>query len=268
MVNFIRKLMEDKMKNILITLIASVLILFGITLISAETSSYKFKHTMHHVLDNYTHARISYSLKKYDISDIFLKHVLENLKEVPAFIPDYNMDGMKLDKEVINKRLNELKQKMSSLRDAVRKRELKEINKQSDEIFRMCVGCHEGTKNKYLFREPGEGIEPIFQEYMHKISEDFKTARIYSENKEFNETEDYLKLINFYLGLLEGIFPEKGPSGIILDRDGFIRRMKDFVKLNEDAQKNIKERKVFDAESFKKSLNELCVACHEPERVK
>ena len=116
------------MKNILITLIASVLILFGITLISAETSSYKFKHTMHHVLDNYTHARISYSLKKYDISDIFLKHVLENLKEVPAFIPDYNMDGMKLDKEVINKRLNELKQKMSSLRDAVRKRELKEIN--------------------------------------------------------------------------------------------------------------------------------------------
>lgn len=256
------------MKNILISSVAAILILFGITSISAETSSYKFKHTMHHVLDDYTHARISYSLKKYDVSDIFLKHTLEYLKEAPGFIPDYNMDGTKLDKEVINKRLNELKQKMSDLRNAVQKKELKEINKQSDEIFHMCIGCHEGTKKKYLFREPTEGRETIFQEYMHKISEDFKTARTYAESKEFNETEEYLKLINFYLSLLEGIFPDTGPSGIILDRDGFIRRMKDFQKLNEDAQKNIKEQKLFDSNSFKKSLNELCVACHEPERIK
>jgi cytochrome c556 len=268
MINFIRKLTEDKMKNILIALIASVLTLFGITSISAETSSFKFKQIMHHVLDDYTHARISYSLKKYDISDIFLKHVLGNLKDAPPFLPDYSMEGKKLDKESINKRLAELTQKMSALRNTVQKRELKEINKQSDEIFQMCVGCHEERRKKYLFIEPTEGKETVFQEYMHRISEEFKTASIYAESKEFNETEEYLKLINFYLGLLEGIFPERGPSGIILDRDGYVRRMKDFEKLNEDAQKNIHEKKAFDTESFKKSLNELCVACHEPERIK
>ena len=256
------------MKNILISSVAAILILFGITSISAEPSSYKYKELMHHVLESYTHTRISYTMKKYDVADIFLKHIQDYLKEAIDVIPEHNTEGVKLDRSLITKKLNDLKQKMAGLRIVVQKRELKEINQFSQEIFNMCVTCHKSHRVKHLFKYPLGDRETLFQEYMHEVSEYFKTTRTYAENGEFKEAEDYLKLINFYLSLLEGIFPDKGPSGIILDRDGFVRRIKDFEKLNEDAQKNIKEKKMFDSDSFKKSLNELCVACHEPERVK
>src|SRR3990172_1421633 len=96
------------MKNILISSVAAILILFGITSISAEPSSYKYKELMHHVLESYTHTRISYTMKKYDVADIFLKHIQDYLKEAIDVIPEHNTEGVKLDRALITKKLNNL----------------------------------------------------------------------------------------------------------------------------------------------------------------
>jgi cytochrome c553 len=256
------------MKKILLVFPLVLFPLFNIAEAQVKVSYSEYKYYMHKVLDGYTHARISYNLKNYEVADIYLKHVLGYLKEVSNYIPEQTSEGVKLDKGLLIKRLNELKQKISDLRTSVQKKELKEIKQYSQEIFDMCVECHKDAKRKkYLFSQVIHE-ENLFEEYMHKISEHFDTARIYAEHKEFGETEDYFKLINFYVQLLEDVIPNKGPSGIILDRDGFILRLRDLKKMNENFQKDIKEKKKVDLAAFKKSLNDLCVACHEPERIK
>ena len=88
------------------------------------------------------------------------------------------------------------------------------------------------------------------------------------EESVLGETELQFKLIGYYLGLLQDVFPEQGPSGIILDREGFNSRLKEIQAVTKEMQMAVREKGAADISDFKKKINGLCVACHEPERLK
>ncbi len=68
-----------------------------------------------------------------------------------------------------------------------------------------------------------------------------------------------------HLDLLKSVFPEEGPSGVILDKKDFSERI---GKVRKGLEKYAKGKKLPDLESARTSLNGLCVTCHEPERIK
>ncbi|MFQ5431518.1 MAG: hypothetical protein ACE5EN_03310 [Nitrospinota bacterium] len=102
---------------------------------------------------------------------------------------------------------------------------------------------------------------------MHRLSDNFELAQIYFESDETQGSKDYLNVANFYLSLLENVLPDEGVSGSVMNRKGFLMRVREVEKLNELVQANIEEKKPVDFVSLKKALNEICVACHEPERI-
>lgn len=248
-----------------------IIMFFQISLNSSmaaeESSSFAFKYQMHQIFDSYSHAWESVSLKKYDIADIYLKHLQDSINEARDYIPGKNADGTKLDKERFTQRLNQLNITVSQMRGTIVREEPKDIKELSQQIFNTCVGCHTEVKLKYLFKLPASR-RTLFAEYMHKLSEHIDIARIYTESgKSPEKVEENLRLIRYYLGLLEESFPEKGPSGVILDKGDFDRRLKEIKGISEEVLKSAKDR-IAGIEAFKKSLNGFCVICHEPERLK
>lgn len=234
---------------------------------AVETSSESFKYYMHQIYDNYSSARVSITLKRSDIADIHLKHMQEAIVMAQRDIPEKKKDGSPLDRKAFIERINRMQSMVTDLRAAVKYYEPTMTKTLPEEIFKVCVACHTEAKLEYLFRLPKRTT--LFGEYMHRVSDSLDLARIYQEEgARSKEVGEQLKLIGYYLDLLEEAFPESGPSGVIMDRNDFNRRIKEIREESAAAASAVKEKKAADLESLRMGLNGLCVACHEPERIK
>lgn len=232
-----------------------------------NTSSDAFKFYMHRIYDNYSNARVSITLNKRDIADIHLKHMQEAILMVQDHIPAVKKDGTPLDRKAFIERINRMQSMVTDLKAAVRYEERVMTKSLPEEIFNMCVTCHTDVKMEYLFRLPRRTT--LFGEYMHRVSDSLDLARIYQEERgRAGEVEDQLKLMNYYMDLLKESFPEEGPSGVIMDKDDFNRRIMEIRETGRAAVAELKGKKKVDLEAVRKDLNGLCVACHEPERIK
>lgn len=228
-----------------------------------ETTHYLFRHNMHQIFDNFKNAQISVKLKKYDIADIYLKHMQENIAEASKYMPEKNKDNAKLDKEQFRYRLDQLNLNVSALRGSATKwGELKDTTQLSQDIFNSCVGCHKESRLKHLFK--GTPMSSLFGDYMHMVSHHMELAVISTGP----EVDENLMLISYYMDLLKETIPGAGPSGIVMDRKDFDNRLKGIRDINEDMLKKAKDKKPIDMDAFRKSLNSFCVICHEPERIK
>ena len=252
------------MKKLLILAFITAYTFFAATVWAGETSSLEFKYYMHKIFDSFNHAKISKSLKNYDIADIHLRDLEESIALAQKYIPEINKDGSKLDKKLFIDRITQLQSMAADLRGAVKYRASELSKSFSQEVFNMCVTCHKGVKLEYLFRMPRRTT--LFGEYMHKVSDHLDQARLYRERKDLGDRfEKQLKLINYYIGLIKTTFPDAGPSGVIIDRGKFIRQIEE---VEGKMQKEINNKKKANLENVRKELNTLCVACHGPERIK
>lgn len=232
-----------------------------------DTSSETFKYYMHRIYDNYSSARVSITLKRRDIADIQLKHMQEAILMAQDHIPSVKKDGTRLDRRAFIDRINRMQSMVTDLRAAVKYEEPVMTKSLPEEIFNMCVTCHKEAKLEYLFRLPRRAT--LFGEYMHRVSDSLDLARInLEENGSPREVEDQLKLMNYYIDLLKEAFPEEGPSGVIMDKDNFNRRIAAVSEKGKLASARFKEKKKVDLDTLRGELNGLCVACHEPERIK
>ena len=255
------------MKKRKIMLFLSVFILLAPHALARETSSESFKFYMHRIYDNYSNARVSITLKRRDITDIHLRQMQEAIHMVQSHIPNVKKDGTPLDRNVFVERINRMQSMVTDLRAAVKYEEPVMTKTLPEEIFKMCVTCHTDAKMDYLFRLPRR--TSLYGEYMHRVSDSLDLARIYQEEGgRDSSAEEQLKLVDYYIGLLEEAFPEAGPSGVIMDRGEFNRRIKEIRDKGKAAVSGLKEKKRADMEALRTGLNGLCVACHEPERIK
>ncbi len=218
---------------------------------------------MHKIFDSYNHAEISRSLKKHDIADIHLRHMEESIAQVQKDIPEKNKDGSKLDKTLFIARLTKLQSMTADLRGAV-KYGSPELSKFfSKDVLNMCVTCHKGVKLEYLFRLPPRTT--LFGEYMHKVSEHLDQAGIYQKNNDLaGRFEKQLKLITYYIDLIKTSSPDAGPSGVIMDREKFISQIEE---LKSKIQREASNKQKANLEIIRNDLNDLCIVCHEAERI-
>jgi len=257
----------NKKTIVILSFLSFFSFLFLLSLTEArEPSANRFRYYMHEIFDGYVHSKNSFALKEYDVSDIHLKNMQEALIEAKKYMPQQNKDGTPIDRKVFLERVDQLQNTLLYLRTAVRGGDVEVSKRLGEEVFDMCVACHSEVKVPYLFRFPQRTT--IFGEYMHKISDHADLARIYMEESVPGETELQFKLIGYYLGLLQDVFPEQGPSGVIMDREGFNNRLKETQAITKDLQKALREKGAVDIADYKKKINGLCVACHEPERLK
>lgn len=252
----------------------AVMILATISLLSiqlvycqtSEAATSLFKYHMHQIFDSYNHARISMTLKKFDVTELYLRHLKEAIDSAQENMPAENKDGTKLDKELFMERIGKLKKSVSSLNEIVEARYLDPVltNTLSMDIFNMCVACHKGVKKDSLFTLKRQNT--LFGEYMHKVSDHVDLARIESEEGGRPEMlKEHIQLVNYYIDLLIPSFPDAGPSGVIMDRDRFNRRVAEIKATLEKGKKPITPEEL---EKTRVALNGLCVSCHEPERIK
>lgn len=260
--------------GIRIKIVCGLLVALGIGLAAAtasgrEDTPFAFKNRMHQLFYGYSHAWISLDMKRIDITDIHLKQAQSAIDELPEFLPRYRMDGTEFDRKLFLKRLDELRDAITSLRAAAQTAGAGEWKRISGGIFRMCVACHEEAKMDYLFRFP-RGTRVLFQDYMHRVTENFDLLEFYLEEGEAGseDAEDHLKLIGYYLELLKSAFPDAGPSGVIMDRDAAVARIKRLEALSGRMLDDVTKKRPVAVEDFRTTLNGFCVACHEPERIK
>lgn len=251
-------------KRLFLTLTFFLITLNG-AMAAEVTSSFAFKYHMHRLFEGYSHARISTNLRQYDVANIYLKYMAASVDEIRNFIPEKNTDGTKLDREKFIQRLDKLNKTIEGLREASGKGNREETKLFTQDMFNVCVGCHKEVRLKYLFKLTDTGTP--FAEYMHELSEYLDLAKINVGNNPEKVIEN-IKLVNYYLGLLEDAFPEKGPSGVILDKRDFNNRLKETKGVGEEMLKKGNDIKMAGIDDFKKSLNGFCVICHEPERLK
>jgi cytochrome c556 len=179
-------------------------------------------------------------------------------------IPTKNKDGSKLDKKLFLVRITQLQSMAADLRGAVKYKSAELSQTFSQEVFNMCTTCHKSVKLKRLLLLPKRTT--LFGEYMHKVSDHLDQARMHEGKDGLNKRfKKQLKLITYYLDLLKTSAPDQGPSGVIMDRDKFTRRVEELVK---SLQKDINGKKKIDLEGIRKDLNSLCATCHEAERIK
>ncbi len=229
-----------------------------------ETSLNSFKHYMHKVFDSYNHARISYTLNKYEITDIHLRDMKAFIALAQKRIPERDRHGDRIDQALFAGRVARLQTAISDLRDAVKYKEPLLTELFARDIFNICVACHKEMKFDHLFRIPQQMT--LFGEYMHMVSEHVDLARISKEQGKGPEAlKKHLQLINYYLDLLKTSLPDAGPSGVILDKAAFNRRIQE---IQERLRGHGKPGREPDLAHVREDINGLCVACHEPERLK
>ena len=101
---------------------------------------------------------------------------------------------------------------------------------------------------------------------MHKAAENLDLTLAMSEDESLSDkAQEHFQLVNYYIGLLAPVFPESGPSGAIMDKELFQKRL---AEIKESLKKDGKTLTTADLKQSIKSINDLCVACHEPERIK
>jgi cytochrome c553 len=227
---------------------------------AAGSSSNTFKFHMHQIFDSYNNAKISFSLRKFDITNIYLKHLQESIDSAKKHMPDKNRDGTKLDKELFTKRMEKLKKDVSSLKfiNEVKYRDPLLTEFLSKDISNMCVTCHKEVKKDPIFKQPKRTT--LFGEYMHKAAENLDLALAMSEDESLSDkAQEHFQLVNYYIGLLEPIFPESGPSGAIVDKELFQKRL---AEIKKSLKKEGKTLTTADLKQSIKSINDLCVTCH------
>jgi cytochrome c553 len=221
------------------------------------TTSTGFKYQMHQIFDSYNHARISINLEKPHIADLYLKEMLEAISDAKELAPKKEQ-GRILDT------FGKLQAVIAELRAAIKHGDRLTTKIYSMDMLNGCIACHSKSKLDYLFKAPMR--TSIFGEYMHKVSEHLDLARIIMDDEGDNESvKEHIKLMIYYLDLLKPVFPEEGPSGVILDKKDFSERLGEVRK---ELARYAKGEKLPDLESARTSLNGLCVVCHEPERIK
>ena len=229
---------------------------------AADTSSNMFKFHMHQIYDSYNSARISYSLRKFDITGIHLKYLNESIDAAKMYIPDVNRDGSKLDKELFSERLQKLQNDVSSLKftNDVKYRDPLLVEYLFKDISGMCTTCHKEVNNDPFFKAPKRTT--LFGEYMHQVAGNLDLALAMSEDEKLSgKAEEHVKLVNFYLGLLEPIFPESGLSGDMMDKKLFQKKL---AGINSSLQKEGGALTPGDLKQSIKLISDLCVGCHGP----
>lgn len=260
--------MSNKINIVSASLIALTIGFIGVAAEATDSTPFAFKKSMHKIFHSYSHTWISTDMKRYGITDIHLKNILASTDELQDFMPEYNMDGTKFDRPRFLERLRVFREKISTLKAALETSLPDEIRRVPVELLRMCVTCHEEAKLTYLFNLPPGRVTP-FQEYMHRITESFNLLRLYAEKgKSRQEAGDHLKLIGYYLELLEPTFPDAGPSGIILDRASATKRLRRLRKLSSEMLGGLEKNRPIKTKDFRTILNGFCVICHEQERIK
>lgn len=227
---------------------------------AAASSSNTFKLHMHRIFDSYNNARISFSLGKFDITNIYLKHLQESIDAAKKHMPDKNRDGTQLDKELFTKRMEKLKKDASSLKfiNEVKYRDPLLTGFLSRDISNMCVTCHKEVKKDPLLKLPERTT--LFGEYMHKAAENLDLALAMSEDESLSDkAQEHFQLVNYYIGLLAPIFPESGSSGVMMDKELFQKRL---AEIKKSLKKEGKTLTTADLKQSIKSINELCVTCH------
>lgn len=261
--------MNSKINIVSASLVALTIGFTGVAAGATDSTPFAFKKSMHNIFHGYSHTWISIDMKRYGITDIHLKNILASTDELQDFMPEYNMDGTVFDRPRFLDRLGVFREKIGTLKAALKTAFPDEIRRFQGDIFRMCVTCHEEAKLTYIFHLP-PGRRTPFQDYMHWITESFDLLRLYAEEGESwqDEARDHLKLIGYYLELLESTFPDAGPSGIILDRASAIERVRTLRELSSEMLDGLEINQPIETKDFRTTLNGFCVTCHEPERIK
>lgn len=248
-------------------LVLSVLVFSATAVFGAEAvSTYRFKHYMHEIFKNYRNTNISIDMKQYDLAEVHTKHFLENISKIPEFTQDLAADGIKLDQMALLARLDGLREDVTEMRRALKAKDTGKIKKLQPEMLQNCIGCHTAAKLKWLFRLPTSNNP--FEEYMHEISDNITLAEQLVESNETDKAEDYVKIANQYLTLLKIVTPYKGPAGVIVDRKRYVSELRNAEGFMLLLLEDFKEKKPIDLTPVKKHVNNVCVACHEPAKVK
>ena len=245
------------MKKIALPIILIIIIFPFQAMAEKVSGSLEFKQQMHGIFDSYNNARISINLEKLDIADIYLDDMLEAIKEAKKHAPEK-------DNRRILDTFGKLEGVVKELKAAIKRGDRLTTKIYSMDMFKGCVACHTESKLDVLFKQTRR--TSLFGEYMHKVSENLDMARMLAEEKGTEkEAARHLKLVIYYLDLLTSVFPEEGPSGVVMDRQAFSERI---AGVREGVESKTQGEKTPDLEGARKTLNGLCVACHEPERIK
>ena len=249
-------------------LIVVYIFLSTITL-AADTKPWAdfYGHYMHEIFETFSNIRINMTLRQYDVAELYLGQMQESIKNAEKYIPPATKDGKKIDRKQYLDRLKKLDQNAAVLRTAMKEKKSEMVNTIAGDISNMCSSCHTQARLSQLFKDMGR--RTIFETYMHEVSEHFDLAKMLMiETNNTDEVYKELESLNFYLGLLEDTAPDYGPSGVIMDRDTLIRRLKEVQEKTKSVMGEVKTKKAFDFAKYKQDLNSFCVLCHEPERIK
>jgi len=224
------------------------------------SSSSTFKFHMHRIFDSYNNAKISFSLRKFDIANIYLKHLQESINSAEMHLPDKNRDGTKLNKALFTKRMEKLKKDVSSLKfiNEAEYRDPLLTEFLSRDISNMCVTCHKEVRKDPFLKLPQRTT--LFGEFMHKAAENLDLALAMSEDESLSDkAQEHFQLVNYYIGLLEPIFPQSGPSGATMDKELF---QKQLAEIKKNLKKGDKPLTTADLKQSIKSISVLCASCH------
>ena len=244
-----------------IAMAMALLFLFPATAATDEPiSSMRFRINMHEIFKNYRGIYISTKDGVRVATTAHVHLMRDHIKNIYTLIPEKNAEGEPVDKEAFVARLDTLGSALDGLDKALMKGDTRKINKFPRTIFSICVGCHTEAKLKYMFRLPRG--QKLLGEYMHSVGENYEMAEIYHDSGEIAQTMDHLFIVNEYLSLINKVFPNKGPTGVIMDRNRLKKQIKEVEGYNELLMADIKGGKAVDFGSIKKSLNTICIACH------
>jgi cytochrome c553 len=250
-----------------ITLISIVFSLFSFPAVAAEPiSSFQFRSGMHEIFRNYRGIYFATREGNTVAARAHVKLARDYVGAIPALIPDKDANGAPMDKAAFKARLDILDKTLAALDQALESGAKKEIAELPKAIFNLCAGCHREAKLKYLFRLP-EG-QKLIGEYMHSIAENFEMAKIYLETGEKAEAGQHIAIVNQLLSILKRIFPDKGPTGVVMSRDRLVAQIAEVERHNGAIEANLKAGKKVEFDSVKKAINSICVSCHEPDRIK
>lgn len=251
------------------SLVVTLLLLCGASSLAwgkEPLSEFRFRYSMHQMYKDYRSAYLGIQEKNMLVADIHLKRLLERLPHLPSVAPERGV-GHAPDKERFRENLGKLERAATALRSALKKESAASLENLTRDLLGACVGCHSEAKLTYLFRQPGG--RSLFAEYMHEISENIQIAEIYLQTGEGRtEAGDCIAIAGQYLRLLKNVLPEKGVSGVVMDKEGFLKEVTRTEGLTALVQEDIAAGKPADFQMVKKSLNTLCVACHEPDRIR
>ena len=250
-----------------VALAITLLFLFPSSALTDEPiSSLRFRVNMHEIFKNYRGIYIS-TKDGVPVATTAHVHLMrDHIKNIYTLIPEKNAEGGPIDKIAFAARLDSLGAALDGLEKALLKGDTEKINKFPKTIFSICVGCHTEAKLKYMFRLPRG--QKLLGEYMHSVAENYEMAEIYHESGETEETKIHLLIVNEYLGLINMVFPDRGPTGVIMDRNRLKKQITEVERSNELLLTDIQSGKMVNFDSVKKSLNTICVACHEPDKIK